>query len=1162
MADLQEIESFLALPSSYSLIDDWADIAYELQTADAFHAQSSAASIFTRDAFRQIYSGTPLEDKLDVHAWLNRRDSLGVHRVERGELESLEKRFNRSGVEMEIFARGVFGLVPELVEQILAEVGRTNRSVRTGRGSKRKERKLAAVELRGSDEGGGQGDASDESFNTEVNTVTHRCAPEPGSHNEQVNRERISETANGNPKVSDDNTGVSRSSHDNDGAVSTGFKRGRKKKRKSAGINVHSFVEPNDLGFISASARGTDVTTIMHVKTEWSMKTVGKSEAQETHPLNQSPSMPEGECEEHTEPTDTKRNGKRRRTSNHNEPSVDKSLNPGAASSGDGLETRRPKKRRRRATKFEQDLDLTSTLAQLAKDENMSLIAGRGHDAPHSKKHRKSKRNKISGVAEIEEKKTRTVALLLVDNVGSIDEQATIHDAPPDGNQRRSKSGTSSLTPQEDDTSNQPAWKAGDHKRKHKSRNLANCDMAQERKFFEDPTDNVVNDETGHKITVCSTSDDSVGLKHPPLSTADTVDSIQDSNEYSHLEHLTRQLSPELRRPDMVWGLKYSSKSPEKDPRLTDEENQRIWSVFCLYGRVMRPRHETILLKRRSEELSLSEFVREIEDGTLAQYLKLYKQKISAKDYEGGAAHLVKVDHASCEAGRASTKEGLVESVFLPIGSLEAQRLAPEITALHGHENVLAALVEDPIDLINVPSIHAHGNKDSDNKLHEESTADTFHTSPISKRTSCAMKNNEDAILKPDQHSALLDGLEASRGSQLQHYVDVIDETTLSGSAAEISVINGGSRVVVDLDASFLPTSLSILTKAEEPIDPMRTPLVTLSIVKTSPYFESRSGASPVRKKRMPAGTFSSIPFPPITSDSFGLIQEKLADDPFKLLVAVTFLNKTRGTVAIPTFYKLIEKYPTPEALSQAQTEDVVALIRHLGFQNLRAAKLINLAKTWLETPPMKGVRYRTLNYPHKGAGRGIKPNFPIPDDDARLGAWEIAHMPGCGDYAIDSWRMFCRDKLRGVADGWDDGDGDGDPDCQPEWTRVVPNDKELRAFLRWRWLKEGFEWDPWTGRMCAASPELLKQAMLGNESWQEQQAVVQGRKKVVVAKEFVADPEEETEDEEIHLERKTKPRIPLTTSRLRDTVTTIPADNTRRRSARITGPTAVAVEA
>lgn len=46
----------------------------------------------------------------------------------------------------------------------------------------------------------------------------------------------------------------------------------------------------------------------------------------------------------------------------------------------------------------------------------------------------------------------------------------------------------------------------------------------------------------------------------------------------------------------------------------------------------------------------------------------------------------------------------------------------------------------------------------------------------------------------------------------------------------------------------------------------------------------------------------------------------------------------------------------------------------------------------------------------------------------------------------MDSWRIFCCDEFR----------GNGDRD---EWRRVVPKDKELRAYCRWRWAKEGIRW-------------------------------------------------------------------------------------------------------
>lgn len=44
---------------------------------------------------------------------------------------------------------------------------------------------------------------------------------------------------------------------------------------------------------------------------------------------------------------------------------------------------------------------------------------------------------------------------------------------------------------------------------------------------------------------------------------------------------------------------------------------------------------------------------------------------------------------------------------------------------------------------------------------------------------------------------------------------------------------------------------------------------------------------------------------------------ECVADDPWKVLVAVMLLNKTAGRSAVPIFFTLIERWPTPAALSQ-----------------------------------------------------------------------------------------------------------------------------------------------------------------------------------------------------------------------------------------------------
>ncbi|KAJ9627557.1 hypothetical protein H2204_009596 [Knufia peltigerae] len=257
-----------------------------------------------------------------------------------------------------------------------------------------------------------------------------------------------------------------------------------------------------------------------------------------------------------------------------------------------------------------------------------------------------------------------------------------------------------------------------------------------------------------------------------------------------------------------------------------------------------------------------------------------------------------------------------------------------------------------------------------------------------------------------------------------------------------------------------------------------------------SPYF-------PHPHKHRP--TFlSTLPFPPLSHETFGLMQERLAHDPFRLLIATIFLNKTPGERAMPVFYQLMSRYPTPLALSKAQAGDITSIIYVLGFQNQRARKCVAMARAWVERPPERGKRYRKLHYPTKGDGKDVGVDEVIDDDetDARV-AWEISHLPGLGPYSHDSWRMFCRDELRGLSTGWN-GEGrnssssHNDQDYheyekpenktktknfEPEWKRVVPLDKELRAWLTWMWMKEGWVWNKETGQRLKASDELMATA-------------------------------------------------------------------------------------
>lgn len=272
-----------------------------------------------------------------------------------------------------------------------------------------------------------------------------------------------------------------------------------------------------------------------------------------------------------------------------------------------------------------------------------------------------------------------------------------------------------------------------------------------------------------------------------------------------------------------------------------------------------------------------------------------------------------------------------------------------------------------------------------------------------------------------------------------------------------------------------------------------------------SPYFS---------KPENQIGTFSTIgksclPIPPLSASSFGLIQEQLAHCPFRLLIATIFLNRTRGPVAIPVLFRLFDIYPTVQDMATAQHAEIVQLIHGLGFQNQRATKFIALARKWLESPPVRGRRYRKLNYPRKRDGADLAPGEAIDDELDELGyvyndeteqkleqsrqtrvAWEIAHLPGVGAYAIDSWRIFCRDNLRhhsyaqsACTASTTTTTGSTPTEklkYEPEWKRVLPQDKELRAYLFWKWLREGWVWNCETGRRIKATPEIMERAQRG----------------------------------------------------------------------------------
>ena len=119
--------------------------------------------------------------------------------------------------------------------------------------------------------------------------------------------------------------------------------------------------------------------------------------------------------------------------------------------------------------------------------------------------------------------------------------------------------------------------------------------------------------------------------------------------------------------------------------------------------------------------------------------------------------------------------------------------------------------------------------------------------------------------------------------------------------------------------------------------------------------------------------------FRPTSPNEFGLIQEKLRDEPWKMLVAVIFLNKTTAKMALPLLAQLFEQWPTPERLSNADVHELATFLYPIGLYNVRAKRLIDFSTKWISDPPQREVLK---------VRKGLKDYPPT----------AISHLPGVSD--------------------------------------------------------------------------------------------------------------------------------------------------------------------
>ena len=155
----------------------------------------------------------------------------------------------------------------------------------------------------------------------------------------------------------------------------------------------------------------------------------------------------------------------------------------------------------------------------------------------------------------------------------------------------------------------------------------------------------------------------------------------------------------------------------------------------------------------------------------------------------------------------------------------------------------------------------------------------------------------------------------------------------------------------------------------------------------SSPYFPPKDKSQPLPEGEKVKKSPRHLDFPDFAppSSPYGLVQEQLYSEPWKLLVATIFLNRTagrssgmllitarqnicklnqitnrllknlcidlcinyvcnllfQGTAAIPVLWEFFRLYPTPEVAVKADPRDLASMLNPLGLHEKRAQIII-----------------------------------------------------------------------------------------------------------------------------------------------------------------------------------------------------------------------------
>ncbi len=130
-----------------------------------------------------------------------------------------------------------------------------------------------------------------------------------------------------------------------------------------------------------------------------------------------------------------------------------------------------------------------------------------------------------------------------------------------------------------------------------------------------------------------------------------------------------------------------------------------------------------------------------------------------------------------------------------------------------------------------------------------------------------------------------------------------------------------------------------------------------------------------------------------------GLIQESLWPDEWRVLISCLLLNLTTRRQVDKVIDHLFHRYPGPVSMWMAKDDELHDIIKTLGLANKRTKTLKRFSEEYLGS------------------------DWQTPKD-----------LYGCGKYADDAWRIFCKG----------------------EWETVEPDDHALNKYHSF--LKDRFE--------------------------------------------------------------------------------------------------------